>query len=36
MREARLPPEGKMSREEIDAWTDAGEGVEERRRDAVD
>jgi hypothetical protein len=36
MRDARLPPEGKMSREEIDAWTDAGEGVEERRRDIVD
>jgi hypothetical protein len=36
MRDARLRPAGRMSREEIDAWTDAGEGVEERRHQPPD
>jgi hypothetical protein len=36
MQDARLRPAGQMSRREIDAWTDAGEGVEERRHQPPD
>ncbi len=36
MHDARLRPAGQMSRGEIDAWTDAGEGVEERRHQPPD